>query len=78
MALERVPPLFTFTVEGIGAFPIDMLRHDSCWPHSETDSGKILKSFEPRFREYQSIRVVRRGTDPTVGRWESFGWRVRT
>lgn len=35
--------LYSFTVEGRGLFPTDMLRYDHCWPHAEqSDSPEIL------------------------------------
>ena len=75
--IDPVRSLCEFTVEGRGSFPIDMLRYDSCWPASESrDSFEITASTRPR-----SGRMKRRITllglrEPTVGRWESFGWNV--
>lgn len=66
--------VFSFTVEGSGAFPDDMLRRDKCYPQSESDSTLM------RHRERREIVMERISVDrfwlPTVGRWESFGWRV--
>lgn len=60
-----------FTVEGSGSFPIDMLRHDACWPATSKDAFCL--------EDGSSRRIVLR-TDwahaPTIGRWNSFGWRV--
>lgn len=37
--------LYTFTVEGTGMFPVDMLRRDECWPKTEqNDSPEILSA----------------------------------
>lgn len=60
-----------FTVEGSGVFPYDMLRYDRCWPaHESPDSVQIGRTSRPR-------QVTLRGLQPaTVGRWESFGWKV--
>jgi hypothetical protein len=62
-------------------FPIDMLRRDCCVPRSEDDAHKIERSIA--YAQYDPpliIGIVRfymvgGMTDPTVKRWESFGWR---
>lgn len=56
-------------------FPIDMLRYDKATPESEQDSGIITSSLQPRSQSQRTVRVVM-GREPTLGRWESFGWRV--
>lgn len=64
-----------FSVEGAGQFPFDMLRYDECVPETEHDSYALLQDDERR-----AVRLVRYGRTergPTVGRWESFLWRVR-
>ena len=61
------------TVTGTGEFPIDMLRHDSCYPFSEADSHLITKS------DRRAIVLVRCSVNDgpaTVKRWESFGWAI--
>lgn len=64
----------TFIVEGRGSFPIDMLRHDSCWPATSTDTRAIEAG------PASERRRVTLHTDnpyyPTVGRWNSFLWSV--
>lgn len=70
-----------FTVEGRGQFPADMLRYDACWPYREAgDSSGITMSAELNGEAYFAKRQVTLITDnqhaPTVGRWQSFGWRV--
>ncbi len=65
-------------VEGSGPFPIDMLRYDACIPATELDAGTIARTFE---RDDVHARVALRRLaagdgPPTVGRWESFGWRI--
>ena len=35
---------YSFTVQGSGEFPIDMLRHDSCWPAQPADSALVAAS----------------------------------
>jgi hypothetical protein len=63
-----------FTVEGSGTFPFDMLRYDCCWPYSEGyDSGQL----EPHERGKRRVVLATRWRNaPTVGRWNSFNWRV--
>jgi hypothetical protein len=65
-----------FLVTGRGSFPIDMLRYDRCSPKSEFDSGEIERSFQPRSHRATRLVALIGATEPTVGRWESFGWKV--
>ena len=76
-----------FVVEGVGQFPVDMLRYDQAVPWSEVDSGKIAtdwgsrEALEPRqvaVLRHVSVPKPRPGGLgwPTVERWRSFGWRV--
>lgn len=61
--------IYSYTVEGIGAFPLDMLRRDRCWPADSNDAAR-LDGEERR-------AVALRGLDhPTGDRWLSFGWEV--
>ncbi len=81
----RTPQSMTYTVEGpVGAFPVDMLRHDAAWPCTQEDVQKITDSLSAEVRHEWRKAGTRRllvhvqsYTDPTVGRWESFGWRVK-
>jgi hypothetical protein len=64
-------------------FPIDMLRRDSCVPASEIDAARIsrtlsMESATDATTPIHSLRFYPAGGNPmpTVGRWESFGWRV--
>jgi hypothetical protein len=60
------------------SFPIDMLRHDRCWPARPEDSVTISASFNPTPPNGETLIVTLRGdTEPTLGRWASFGWRVK-
>ncbi len=65
-----------FTVKGINTpFPIDMLRHDECWPASIEDSGRLSNTFG--FRHGRRVRweltlISNRNNVPTVDRWLSF------
>jgi hypothetical protein len=59
----------TYEVEGFGTFPFDMLRYDEAKFATPAD--------EARAGEYRKRRVVMLyGREPTVGRWESFTWKV--
>lgn len=70
MAAKR----FVFTVEGRGEFPFDMLRYDQAWPHSEfNDSPQLRGGIEAPLRQ---VTLRCDGNPPTVGRWQSFGWKV--
>ena len=65
-----------FAVEGLGQFPVDMLRYDRCVPVSEGDSHTIERGPSHRPRRVMLERISRNDAGPTVGRWASFGWRV--
>ena len=65
-----------FTVKGVNTpFPLDMLRHDECWPGSVADSQKMANSFG--FRHGRRVRweltlISHRKDVPSVERWQSF------
>lgn len=65
----------TYTVQGAGHFPLDMLRYDESFPQNSEDVGKIDDRIVQR-----SVNLVHKGAEkdwwPTVERWESFGWRI--
>jgi hypothetical protein len=63
---------YVFTVEG-RRFPLDMLRHDRCYPKTSYDSGLIEDSV--RYGSKKKI-VLAGDREPTVGRWESFQYDV--
>lgn len=64
-----------FKVQGKGAFPIDMLRYDYCYPHSEEDSRKV---FLKGIRTIELVRRIdREGTVPAAGHWLSYGWKIQ-
>lgn len=65
---------FTFTVEGYGRFPVDMLRYDACWPKSEGRDSTAMNGDHDSERR-RVVLVTAREHSPTPGRWESFGWR---
>jgi hypothetical protein len=60
-----------FDVVGSGYFPYDMLRYDRCWPAKESEAPKL------NGRMKVNDRIEMTGySEPTVGRWQSFGWTV--
>lgn len=68
--------MYVVTVQGGYGFPIDMLRYDLAWPHTEEDSGKIAATYGPKSRTGpREIQVIMH-REPTIGRWASFGWTV--
>jgi hypothetical protein len=75
--IDPVKSLWEFTVEGKGEFPFDILRYDQCWPKRESEDSVSLAPFErgSRFRETRQVTLVGM-SEPTDGRWRSFGWRV--
>jgi hypothetical protein len=72
---NKKPAIYTFAVLGTGQFPLDMLRYDSCYPKSQDDTGEMERSFLPRNRDEHRVTLVG-AKEPTVGRWQSFGWVV--
>lgn len=66
-----VKKLVKFTVVGSGPFPFDMLRYDSCWPESGSQTHAMLAD---RGGERNVHLIGLR--EPTVQRWESFRWRM--
>lgn len=76
-----------FTVCGQGAFPIDMLRYDSCHPHTGEDASVIESTFQHgRYTDgglrMKSVTLIRFGDMKTdaqrveINRWKSFGWNI--
>jgi hypothetical protein len=68
-------------VKGRGDFPIDMLRYDRCTPLTESDSGRIERTFDEEVGEDENaaeidLKASEIGHQPTQGRWQSFGWTV--
>lgn len=60
----------TFTVEGRGVFPFDMLRKDMAWPTTIEDATKLGETGRRCVTlTAHAARYV------TVRRWESFGWK---
>jgi hypothetical protein len=75
-----------FTVTGVGNLPIDMLRYDRATPLTQSDASQSFVEGEAAFTEgnERPIRLVRYtegkgrnyADNPTVKRWNSFGWQV--
>lgn len=66
---------YTYTVQGAGEFPFDMLRYDSCYPATQ-EAVSVMAPGGPRPRlPMRSVQVTGR-REPTEGRWASFGWHV--
>lgn len=67
-----------FTVEGRHDFPFDMLRYDQCWPKREAEDSSRLGYWRPTKSTAGSTRQVTLIglSAPTLGRWDSFGWKV--
>lgn len=80
-AHERPKYMYQYYVTGNGSFPIDMLRHDLCWPATGEDAAKIDQHCDTAFvlgrrnRDLVSIKL-RSYRKPTVDRWMSFTWSV--
>jgi hypothetical protein len=71
---------YKFTVTGKGRFPIDMLRHDQCFPLTTGDAQFFENSLDPELpralRHIELGAVADGGFRPTEGRWDSFGWHI--
>lgn len=68
-----------FSVKGFGFFPLDMLRYDSCFPDTQEDVEKIDNSnmeVSGRSRTVKLRRNIPRRIQPSIARWNSFGWGV--
>lgn len=63
---------FTYMVAGDGKFPIDMLRYDGALPATGADSERIANS---AFLVGNKV-ALRSLKEPTVERWNSYGWAV--
>lgn len=78
-------PNFIVTARSSNRFPIDMLRHDNCWPTSPLDAARISASItqDPFLKDALDadgeLRIMlttgHRGLI-SHDRWRSFGWRV--
>ena len=71
---------FEYAVEGVGDFPLDMLRHDCAYPADQESVAAIMAGLRwaasrKRSRELLLVRLVSHRA-PTSERWRSFGWTV--
>ena len=63
-----------FTVEGEGGFPVDMLRHDTCYP---ADQASVRSIEVGRIRrQIHLISRTQTPDKPTRERWQSYRWTV--
>ncbi len=61
-------------------FPIDMLRHEQCWPVTERDAANIENSYTYGQQVEEPIYVIRSNSFRdgwTEKRWESFGVKLQ-
>jgi len=65
--------LHSYKVKGRGAFPTDMLRYDCAWAQSQEDVIHIDVTGRDATERTVSLTSIQQ---PTIGRWNSFGWRV--
>ena len=63
------------TIKGHGAFPLDMLRYDSCSPERQQDVT-AMRNEEFEGFSVQVAAISDRKEHWTVARWESFGCKV--
>ena len=65
-------------VRGLGAFPLDMLRVDSCVPSTGPDVGHMMRDgqLEPREISLRRFYSVGGSRDPSFNRWAVYGWNV--
>lgn len=66
--------LLRFVVSGHGAFPMEMLRDDRCFPDTEEDVNKLTRC-ELRTVSLCS-HVSTKGDYPAAHKWREKGWRV--
>ncbi len=71
---------FEYSVEGVGDFPLDMLRHDCAYPADQESVAAIMAGLRwaasrRRSREILLVRLVSHRA-PTSERRRSFGWTV--
>lgn len=71
---------FVFRVRGFGQFPFDMLRYDSCHPHTQMDVARMMGDDEGKRSGQREVTLCsyQEGNrwQPSVARWQSFLWEV--
>lgn len=72
------PKVYTYSVNGSGRFPVDMLRYDAAWPASSTDASLLADRIEDPYHCKTKAEPIRLQSHraPTIGRWQSFLWGV--
>lgn len=78
--MRSIEDRFEYAVEGVGDFPLDMLRHDCAYPADEESVTAIMAGLRwaasrKRSRETLRVRLVS-NRPPTSERWRSYGWIV--
>lgn len=76
--IEAAQNAIGYNVEGKGAFPLDMLRYDLCWPATAGGAQQISRSIDGLSTDLRLERtiMIKGLKPPTVARWASFGWKV--
>ncbi len=64
------------TVEGVGQFPLDMLRYDDCVPQTELEVAHLARWTHDQLRCVQLYRYSYDALPATAARWASIGWKV--
>lgn len=62
--------------QGLGIFPLDMLRYDRCWPAGPSDVAMV--GYEINDLRVVSVRAYSENKNMpfTEARWASFGWHL--
>lgn len=74
-ASDRHREYYEYTVSGTGAFPVDMLRYDSCYPARQDDAIQLSPHTRRSPGEVYHV-TLHSCHPPTDARWASFGWKV--
>ena len=79
MAAKQKYTLTHYKVRGHFSFPLDMLRYDSSFPASESETGLIASTLPliggTHITKPVEIELITTH-HPNLGRWDSFGWAV--
>jgi len=76
--MAKAAKAFRFIVTGQTRFPVDMLRYDRATPYSESDSNKLEAMTSQYSYKHDAFEIeMLSNVQPTVGRWASFGWKVK-
>jgi hypothetical protein len=65
-----------FKVAGIGAFPLDMLRFDRCYPATPDAVIRMKGGMDQRTVELRHDHAINKAPHVTRDRWASYGWPV--